>query len=140
MKLQKSTQFGIFAVLELARYPGLHLSATDIAGSYGISTHHLAKVMRDLGKAGMVESIRGVGGGYVLSCNIKRVTLRDIIEIFENIGENSSIKKGGSETDAEIALHTVLGEIDDITKATFGSITIETLLKIVKRQTQNTTP
>ena len=52
MKLQKATKFALFAVLELARDTSRQLSATDIADLYGISTHHLAKVLRDLGRAG----------------------------------------------------------------------------------------
>ena len=54
MKLQKSTQFGLYAILELARDPERQLSATDIAKIYSISSNHLAKVLRDLGRAGLV--------------------------------------------------------------------------------------
>ena len=39
------------------------LSAADIAGKFGVSPHHLAKVLRQLTRAGIVESSRGVGGG-----------------------------------------------------------------------------
>ena len=72
MKLQKATMFGLYAVLELARDPDRQLSATDIADIYGISNHHLAKVLRDLGRAGLLDSVRGVGGGYRFSANARR--------------------------------------------------------------------
>ena len=67
MKLQKATQCGLYAVLELASDPERQLSATDIAKMYGISSNHLAKVLRDLGRAGLVNSVRGAGGGYTFS-------------------------------------------------------------------------
>ena len=85
MKLQKATQYGLYAVIELARDPSRQLSALDIAEKYSISANHLAKVLRDLGRAGLVESVRGAGGGYRFSNNSKRITLMDVINIFENI-------------------------------------------------------
>ena len=130
MRLQKSTQFGLYAVLELARNPERQLSVLDIANLYGISSHHLAKVLRDLGRAGLVDAVRGAGGGYTFSGNARRTTLMDIINIFEDIGSDETVGRvrGGYEG-VQPALQRVLGEIDDIAKATFGSITIETLLK-----------
>ncbi|MEE2746021.1 MAG: Rrf2 family transcriptional regulator, partial [Pseudomonadota bacterium] len=89
MKLQKATQFGLYAVLELAREPDRQLSALDIAETYGISSHHLAKVLRDLVRAGLVESVRGAGGGYKFCGNSRRTTLMDIIHIFEEIGSDT---------------------------------------------------
>ena len=135
MKLQKSTQFGLYAVLELARQPERQMSAVDIARIYGISSHHLSKVLRALKRAGLVNAVRGAGGGYTFSGNGRRTTLLDVIKIFEDIDSDET-----SETDnlayagIRPALRLVLGEIDDISKATFSSITIQTLLRIEGRQ------
>lgn len=133
MRLQKATHYGLYAVLELARDPERQLSATDIADIYGISSNHLAKVLRDLGRAGLVDSVRGAGGGYRFSGNSKRTTLMDVINIFEDIGSDSSAAADpGDNTDIGSALLLVLGEIDDIARATFGSITLDTLLKTMR--------
>ena len=132
MKLQKATQFGLYAVLELARDPQSQKSAVDIAKKYGISSNHLAKVLRDLGRAGLVESVRGAGGGYRFSGNSKRVTLMDVITIFEELGSDVSLADNTTQrVDIEDALLSVLLEIDEITQATFSSITLETLLKTI---------
>ena len=132
MKLQKATQFGLYAVLELARDPQSQKSAVDIAKKYGISSNHLAKVLRDLGRAGVVESVRGAGGGYRFSGNSKRVTLMDVISIFEELGSDvSSADNITQRVDIEDALLSVLFEIDEITQATFSSITLDTLLKTI---------
>jgi len=133
MKLQKATLFGLYSILELARDPGRQLSATDIATIYGISANHLAKVLRDLGRAGLVVSIRGAGGGYRFTGNARRTTLLDVINIFEDIGANVAVPLAeGEETDIGAALFKVQGEIDDIARATFGSITIATLLRTMQ--------
>ena len=133
MKLQKATKFALFAVLELARDTSRQLSATDIADLYGISTHHLAKVLRDLGRAGLVDSVRGVGGGYRFSANARRTTLMDVICIFEDISSDQrQAGDVGEKTDIGRALQMVLGEIDGIAKATLSAITIDTLLKTMR--------
>ncbi|MAF49576.1 MAG: Rrf2 family transcriptional regulator [Rhodospirillales bacterium] len=133
MRLQKATLFGLYSVLELARHPERQLSATDIADIYGISANHLAKVLRDLGRAGLVDSVRGAGGGYRFSGNARRTTLLDIINIFEDIGsDGGGAAARGEDTDIGGALLMVQGEIDDIARATFGSITVSTLLKTMQ--------
>ena len=135
MKLQKGTSLALYSVVEFAANPGRQLSAAEIAEKYGASTHHLAKVLRELGRAGLVESARGVGGGYRFSGNAKRLTLMDVIELFEDI----STRTGESDefdasSDVGCALGEVMAEIDEIAKATFRSITVDTMLKLIERQ------
>lgn len=86
MSLQKATLFALYAVLELAEDNDRQLSASEIAERYNISTNHLAKVLRDLGRAGLVESVRGAGGGYRFCGNAKRTTLLDVVQLFEEVG------------------------------------------------------
>jgi len=135
MKLQKASSFALYAVLELAAKPTHQVSGTEIAKKYGISAHHLAKVLRDLGRAGIVEAARGVGGGYRLAANPKRLTLFDVIQIFEPVGPQDNLN-GDSRmtTDAGCALRAVLDELDDHTLATFRSITISTMIKLMARK------
>lgn len=137
MRLQKATRFGLYAVLELALDPTRQLSAAEIAAKYGISSNHLAKVLRDLGRAGLVDSVRGAGGGYRFVGNAKRVTLLDVIELFEDMRPTSAGSgELGEATEVGAALHGVLVEIDEIARATLASVTIETLIKLMKRKEQ----
>ncbi len=130
MKLQKATRCALFAVLELANNPENQLSATDIADKYNISANHLAKVLRDLGRAGLVESVRGAGGGYRFCGNSKRTTLYDLVLLFEDVGEAAQGDgEDGENTEVGAALGRILNEIDEIAIATLRSITIATLLK-----------
>lgn len=133
MKLQKATRCALFAVLELANHPERQLSATDIAEKYGISANHLAKVLRDLGRAQLVESVRGAGGGYRFSGNAKRQTLYDVISLFEDIGGQCASPEEGDDTEIGQALCDVMQEIDNIALATLRSITIDTLLKAMRK-------
>ncbi len=131
MKLQIASRLAIFAVLELAAQPDRQLSVAEIGEKYGVSNHHLAKVMHVLGRANLVRSVRGAGGGYQFSGNVRRVTLLDIIQLFEDLGaENRDAEAPGDGTGEGRALSKVLGEIDDIARATLGSITIATMRKL----------
>lgn len=135
MKLQKATYFALYAVLELAADPNRQLSVVEIAEKYDISAHHLAKVLRDLGHAGIVDSTRGVGGGYRFVGNAKRLTLMDVIRIFERIEPESGRHDDPDlKTDAGRALSLVLDEIGELAIATFRSITISTMLKLMNRR------
>ena len=63
MKLQTATRLGLYATLELARDPERTLSSADLAERFGVSSHHLAKVLRTLSTAGLVRGGRGAAGG-----------------------------------------------------------------------------
>lgn len=135
MKLQRASRFALYAVIELAGAGERQITAAEIAAEYGISINHLAKVMRDLVRAGLVESVRGVGGGFRFAGNPKRITLMDVIELFETIGSDvPGGREPGADTAAGLALGQVLGEIDEIAQATLRSITLDTLFKVMERQ------
>lgn len=141
MKLQIASQLAIFAVLQLAARPSEPLSVGEIGARFSVSNHHLAKVMHVLGRAGLVRSTRGAGGGYQFIGNPRRVTLLDVIELFEQLGPGENDTGGPGELTGEArALGEVLGEIDDIARATFGSITIATMLKLVERRSTESGP
>ena len=134
MRLQISTELAIFAVLELAAREGRQLSVAEIGEKYGVSSHHLAKVMHVMGRAGLVRSVRGAGGGYQFAGNARRTTLLDVAQLFENL---NSVEQDAGTADATPegqALREVLNEIDDIARATLGSITIATMRKLVDRR------
>ena len=134
MTLQISSRLAIFALLELAARPDRQLSVAEVGEKYGVSSHHLAKVMHILGRSGLVRSLRGAGGGYQFAGNARRTTLLDVIELFENWRSTSNEMPAVDDTSEEVALREVLDEIDDIARATFGSITIATMLKLVDRR------
>ncbi len=138
MKLQIASRLAIYALLDLAAVADRQVSVADISEKYGISTHHLAKVMHTLGRANLVRAVRGAGGGYQFSGNAKRTTLLDIVQLFESFAQDEDAQTGpGGETDAGRALGQVLDEIDDIARATLGSITIATMLKLIDAHHRN---
>ena len=74
------------------------------------------------------------GGGYRFCGNAKRVTLYEIVSLFEDIDTHDA---GFPETDDEAdigrALNKVMTEIEQIAVSTLKSITLTTLLKQMER-------
>jgi Rrf2 family protein len=129
VKLQTATRLGLYAALELARDPERTLSAADLAERFAVSTHHLAKVLRTLAAAGLVQAERGAAGGYRFAGNRRRTTLMDIVALFEP-PPGQRKKERGEDTEVGKALQRVFAEIDEIAEATLRSVSLETMLKV----------
>jgi Rrf2 family protein len=131
LKLQKNTLLALYSVLEFAAQPARQLSVADLAAGLRASPHHLAKVLRALGRAGLVDSVRGARGGYRFAANARRTTLMDVIVLFEDV---SAPRARRARRAAERALAEVLAEIDSTARATFSSVTLDTMLKLIARR------
>ncbi|MFQ5983045.1 MAG: Rrf2 family transcriptional regulator [Woeseiaceae bacterium] len=131
MKLQKASRYALYAVLHLASEPEQQFSTADIAERYGISMHHLAKVMRTLVRSGLIESVRGVGGGYRFAGNVRRTTLWDVIHEFESLESDldAADQLSGNSEIVVSGLDSVMHELDAMIRATLDSITLKTLLR-----------
>lgn len=136
MKLHQATRYAIWSIIELASRPGEQVGASELAAKYRISQHHLAKVLRTLSRARMVASTRGPTGGCIFIGNAKRLTLYDVISLFE---EDESADVQGADTPVAREVIRVLGEIDRITTATLRSVTIQTIIKNAGRAKARTT-
>ena len=139
MKLNKASLYALFAVLELARDPQRQLSTTEIADKYSISTHHLAKVMRNLVREGLVQAVRGAGGGYRFAGTVNRTTLLDVIQLFETLESELDLPDQQRASAGSIVeeLQSITREIDELTKAVLDTITLETALSNTRKRARS---
>ena len=133
MKLQQSTRYAIWAVIELASRPNEQVRAQELAEAYRISQSHLVRILYALTKANIVTSTRGPGGGFTFCGNAKRLTLYDIICLFEAGWPNDERQdlQPGNELVGELS--RVLQEVDRITSATLRSVTVQTIIDNTRR-------
>ena len=61
MRLQKNTSLALYSVIEFAADPARHVSAAEIAAKYGVSAHHLAKVLSDLTRTDSTMPAAAIG-------------------------------------------------------------------------------
>ncbi len=133
MKLQQSTRYAIWAVIELASRPNEQVRAQELAETYRISQNHLVRILYALTKANIVTSARGPGGGFTFSGNSKRLTLYDIICLFETNWPNQEENNAQPGNPLATELSRVLNEVDRITAATLRSVTVQTIINNARR-------
>ena len=83
LELTRRGDYGVRAMLELARRGGTVVSGTDLARSTQISTHFVTQVMGDLVRAGLVDARIGRAGGYSLKRPAGEITILSIVEAIE---------------------------------------------------------
>ena len=84
MKLSTKMRYGTRGMLELALHYGRGpLSLAEIAEREEISLKYLESLLSMLHSAGLVQSMRGAQGGYVLAKAPEKVNLRDIFQVLE---------------------------------------------------------
>lgn len=84
MKLSTKGKYGVRAVFEIARHYGNGpISIKEIAERQGISFSYLEQILHKLGKAGLIDSVRGPAGGYLLARKPSELTIGDIVRVLE---------------------------------------------------------
>jgi Rrf2 family protein len=102
MKLSTKGRYGLRAMVDLAVYSnGEHVSLFNIAQRQNISENYLEQVFSILRKAGLVKSVKGAQGGYVLGDKPSRILIGSILRALEG---NLSI------IDEEVNLNGIEGD------------------------------
>ena len=94
MKITTKGRYGLRALIDLAKYSEIEpVSINSIATRQGISERYLEQLMTLLKKAGLIKSIRGAGGGYVLAREIGEISVGDVLRALE--GSLESVECAG---------------------------------------------
>jgi Rrf2 family protein len=84
LKLTKKADYGLIALKHLANtHSGSSATAKEIADSYGIPLPLLAKVLQKLTKTGLLRSLPGTNGGYLLARDPGRITALEVIRAID---------------------------------------------------------
>jgi Rrf2 family protein len=84
MKLSTKGRYGLRAMLDLALgTDDGPITTRAIAERQGISERYLEQLLIPLKTAGLVKSIRGSQGGYILGRKPEKITVGDIIRVLE---------------------------------------------------------
>ena len=83
LKISRLTDYGLLATIYLARKHGETVSAREIAEFYHLPVPTITKVLQTLHQGGMIESHRGVSGGYSFEGDPEALTLGQMLELLE---------------------------------------------------------
>ncbi|MET3699996.1 BadM/Rrf2 family transcriptional regulator [Bacillus oleivorans] len=123
MKISTKGRYGLTIMIELAKkYGEGPISLKSIAQTHELSEHYLEQLIAPLRNGGLVKSVRGAYGGYILADEPEQITAGDIIQLLE--GPISPVE--GIE-DEEPAKRELFIRIRDAVKEVLDSTTLEDL-------------
>ncbi len=82
LRISKLTDYGTVVLAHLAGHPGV-VSSADVAASTGVALPTVSKLLKSLGRSGLVRSTRGANGGYELARAPREISAADIIDALE---------------------------------------------------------
>lgn len=83
LKLSRLTDYAVVVLSRMGRTDAPLLSAPGIAARTGLAEPTVAKVLKILAQAEIVEGLRGARGGYRLTRPLSRITLSEVIVAFD---------------------------------------------------------
>ena len=118
MKLSSKGRYAVMALADLAKFnPGQPVSLRDISLRQGISLDYLVQLFLKLKKNNIVNSVRGINGGYILSKEASHIKILDIFNAVEEkvktIGCEKQSKKGCNGKSAKCITHDLWDELED---------------------------
>ena len=80
MKLTTKSRYAVTAMLDIASHnTGSPISLPEISHRQNISLSYLEQLFSRLKKSGLVDSIKGPGGGYILSKDANEIVISEVI-------------------------------------------------------------
>lgn len=83
MRLTFYSDYSLRLLMYAAMRPGELVTIQEVADSYGISKNHLMKVAFELGRHGILETVRGRKGGLRLARKPNEIGLGEVVRLTE---------------------------------------------------------
>ncbi len=97
MWVSTKAQYGLRALVHIARNNSRAVALKQVAESQDISQHYLEQLAAVLRRAGFIESVRGAQGGYRLAKPAKEIRALEVVEVMEgSLAPVSCIETPGS--------------------------------------------
>lgn len=125
MKITKEMRIGLISMVAIARNGEKALTATSIAAEQGLTKPFVEKIFSKLRRSGIVNAIKGPGGGYKLSKDVNDISVK---EIFDVLSSSSAKKNEPSNTPEQEIADNLMNCYTGIGRDFLGSTTLEVLI------------
>ena len=136
MKITSQEEYGLRCLLQLARTPqGQIVSVKEIGVKEGLSSAYVEKLLRLLSKTGLVHSVRGLKGGYVLNRPASAITLGEVMRALGTVQTTDHICQhftGNQQVCvhfSDCGIRSVWSELTTYIQTFLDRTTLESLLK-----------
>ena len=138
MRLTHLADYAVVMMTAAARRgDSVRVSAAQLAQDTGVPLPTAQKLMGQLAAAGLLSSVRGVGGGFMLARPVTDISLADIVEAVE--GPIAMTMCSGSDEAYECALDAHcrvkphMGIVSNAVRGALGAVSLEQLSSPVAR-------
>lgn len=133
LKLSTKGQYGVRAMFEIAKgySAGAPVTIKEIAESQDVSIAYLEQILNKLRKSGLIKSIKGPGGGYMLTTAPSHINIGTILSSLEGplaITSCLDPQEGCSRVDACVT-HLLWRRLGEKIDKFLNTITLNDLLK-----------
>jgi Rrf2 family protein len=140
LRLSTKGQYGVRAMFEIAKgYPSTPTNIKDISERQEVTVPYLEQILGTLRRSGLIKSVRGPGGGYLLVEDPAQVSIGDILKELEGpVAITSCLdpEEGCSRVDSCVT-HMLWRSLGEKIEGFLGTITLADLLRdegLLKRQ------
>ena len=134
MRLSKQTEYGLRAVVQLARMgPRTYVQSRDLAGEEGLPNKFLEAILLSLRRGGFLESKVGREGGYRLARPPRDIRIGELVRRLEGRLTLKEPPRSSDLSPGELAVHTLNEQLTDATDEVLDKMTLEELLEHVNR-------
>ncbi|MFL6735096.1 MAG: SUF system Fe-S cluster assembly regulator [Sphingomicrobium sp.] len=132
MRLTHLADYAVVMMTAAARRAeGTRLSASELSEETGVPLPTAQKLMGKLAASGLLNSVRGIGGGFTLARPGSAISLADIVEAVE--GPISMTQCSGSDEISECALDAHcrvkphMGIVSNAVRGALGAVSLQSL-------------
>ncbi|MCS6890030.1 MAG: SUF system Fe-S cluster assembly regulator [Rhodovarius sp.] len=133
LRLSKLTDYGVVVLTRLAAgsQAGRVVAVPELAQATGLQEPTVAKVLKILGQAGMVEGMRGARGGYRLTRPLDAIPLSEVIIAFEGPIALTACVEGSAASCESSGLCPVHGRWEPVNRAVRATLERITVADLV---------
>lgn len=130
MKLTSKGRYAVTAMLDVALHSESGpVSLADISVRQEISLSYLEQLFARLRKNGLVMSVRGPGGGYVLSRGMDKIAISSIVKaVDETVHATKCHGETGCQRGVKCLTHTLWNDLSERIEDFLTSITLSELV------------
>ncbi|HYO07576.1 MAG TPA: Rrf2 family transcriptional regulator [Tepidisphaeraceae bacterium] len=134
MRLSKRTEYGLRAVVQLARQdPRAYVQSKDLAQQEGLPNKFLESILLALRRGDFLESKVGSGGGYRLSRAAREIRVGDLIRRLEGRLTVKEPLRTADLSPGEVAIRLINERLTEATDEVLDQMTLEQLLEQIGR-------
>ncbi len=136
MQLSTYSDYACRVLMQTALRSPERVTVDEVAETFGISRHHLVKIVYDLGRSGYLRTQRGVGGGFTLARAPEQIRLGDVVRLGEKTDTVMDCRDQPNRRCQLFPACRLKGVLDEAAEAFFAVLDGYTLADLVKRRSQ----